>query len=659
MDLSHNLEILSIERLENVSLEDLGARVDRNIYSTISKQQALDTYLGWLREQLSRDMFVQEVDIIKDWTTSLLNRSFNKEDILTSFKQWQNQEALVDRSTLRRFLMVERELSDFLENPTRGNSTKREQSPPTEKENIEPRSRTAKRQTGANETPVGERRPLGTSSTHREVSKKQSSGPVHLTMRPSHKNHTLPSISSTPRTAGHSSVADKEGGHSDRNNLDSSTEKTPRGRHSDDDMPVWASYPKDYKTAVKNGSLDNTHPHKGYVCNRCGQGGHWVHLCPTNLDPSYDSAPAPDYACKLCGEKGLHFWCLCPSNKDKSSITQQRKRAGIPASIELVREKRRSPEVLRISARARDTSRSRRRETEGHDQRYRADQRSYSPRRRDDRSLAGERIRRSPGQERSRLSPRRERAVHSPYRERSWRSRSRERDEDVDRKSRTRQHDGRVTTNHSRTKDSSTRSRSRQSQSSRRRSERRRHHVDTYPRDHGRLRYESDDGNDTYADSREKPGHRVASNTPRTPSPSIRLGSVTPCPGEAMVDADTPSTQDAQTSEAVAEANLFLCSLDNQILEDHVERACKQEMTSIMEVVCGDEDPFLYQDNHGVLCKRVTNPPYDDQVVQLFALRSNPIIRPQTKRAPALNYWDNNVQSKFEDMAPEDHYVFH
>lgn len=35
-------------------------------------------------------------------------------------------------------------------------------------------------------------------------------------------------------------------------------------------------------------SYDNRNPPAGYICHRCGQGGHFINNCPTNGDPSYD-----------------------------------------------------------------------------------------------------------------------------------------------------------------------------------------------------------------------------------------------------------------------------------------------------------------------------------------------------------------------------------
>lgn len=55
--------------------------------------------------------------------------------------------------------------------------------------------------------------------------------------------------------------------------------------------------------------------------------GHWIQYCPTNLDPRYDQAPAYDYRCNFCGQKGDHFATLCSKNPHEGSLTKQREHA--------------------------------------------------------------------------------------------------------------------------------------------------------------------------------------------------------------------------------------------------------------------------------------------------------------------------------------------
>lgn len=52
--------------------------------------------------------------------------------------------------------------------------------------------------------------------------------------------------------------------------------------------------------------------------------GHFVQVCPTNLDPAYDEAPDLRYECNICFKRGVHYSSLCPLNRDPYSINQRR-----------------------------------------------------------------------------------------------------------------------------------------------------------------------------------------------------------------------------------------------------------------------------------------------------------------------------------------------
>lgn len=44
--------------------------------------------------------------------------------------------------------------------------------------------------------------------------------------------------------------------------------------------------------------------------------GHFLHDCPTNLDPFFDRAPVGGYKCMICGKIKAHLTSLCPENTD-------------------------------------------------------------------------------------------------------------------------------------------------------------------------------------------------------------------------------------------------------------------------------------------------------------------------------------------------------
>ena len=59
------------------------------------------------------------------------------------------------------------------------------------------------------------------------------------------------------------------------------------------------------------------------------ESGHFLQVCPTNLDPTFDLPPNKTYQCPICRKWGKHYSSLCPMNEDPFSIIQKRKALGI------------------------------------------------------------------------------------------------------------------------------------------------------------------------------------------------------------------------------------------------------------------------------------------------------------------------------------------
>jgi hypothetical protein len=57
--------------------------------------------------------------------------------------------------------------------------------------------------------------------------------------------------------------------------------------------------------------------------------GHFLEVCPTNLNPTFDKAPNENYCCPICRKWGKHYKSLCPLNEDPFSIIQKRRSLGI------------------------------------------------------------------------------------------------------------------------------------------------------------------------------------------------------------------------------------------------------------------------------------------------------------------------------------------
>ncbi|KAL2267773.1 hypothetical protein VTJ83DRAFT_5050 [Remersonia thermophila] len=75
-------------------------------------------------------------------------------------------------------------------------------------------------------------------------------------------------------------------------------------------------------------------------CGRCGQAGHGVYDCPTNINPKFDLKPSKGYKCPCCRKTGDHFVRFCPRNPDPKSIGYLRRRRA--ASGEAARRSKRS-----------------------------------------------------------------------------------------------------------------------------------------------------------------------------------------------------------------------------------------------------------------------------------------------------------------------------
>ncbi|KAI0544855.1 hypothetical protein F4679DRAFT_576526 [Xylaria curta] len=109
--------------------------------------------------------------------------------------------------------------------------------------------------------------------------------------------------------------------------------------------------------------LEFSTPPKNYICRRCQKSGHWIQLCPTNLDPHYDQAPAHDYRCNFCGRKGDHFATLCSKNPHEGSLAKQREHAAAetresraPAKSSRRRYQNQEPPATRLQDRYRSHS---------------------------------------------------------------------------------------------------------------------------------------------------------------------------------------------------------------------------------------------------------------------------------------------------------------
>jgi hypothetical protein len=310
MDLNRNLEALGITHLDKISLRDLERKTERNIEVEIPKQQVLNTYLAWLKEQLVQDSFNQQDSLVETWIKSLRDRGYDKEHIHQSFNDWQRREAQNDPSTRRRFLIVEGELCRLLNMPIPDSSTvsfpagslirpsfnKETKSPmPSRRSSYQDnkpplptysvRNSRARKNTkasrrvrldnpersGANELPVMDRRPVGhvPHTPSREIIEIIDDGPSDQVGQPNIIKG--PTHNNDDRSGRHVwSESDDIIVTRETVILDSPLKPTHPSNDPDIGMPLSKV---DYIQGLKTGTLALQPPGPAYTCKRCKQKG--------------------------------------------------------------------------------------------------------------------------------------------------------------------------------------------------------------------------------------------------------------------------------------------------------------------------------------------------------------------------------------------------
>ncbi|RYP71528.1 hypothetical protein DL769_004682 [Monosporascus sp. CRB-8-3] len=365
MDLRNSLLVTAIERLEEISLDELAIKINTAFPDKIGKSQALHLLMGWLHEQIKRDKIIEQGSLLPNFVSLLMcgtlqTGSFRKEEVDQAFEEWQGKDAEENPANRRRYLMAQAEIQQLFEDAKRGGfitlkttshpqESPRQhmhksraallqkppiQSPLGDITNKERESRTpgwGERQTGSNVIPLGQRSAPNASSK-REIIEIEDDEEEPL--------HTL-SIHSRGNPSAHQSEATDTLLDSDADEVTITHEAilldSPEGMPRTSDASNASSSsrmkhnPKEYYARFGRPPNFSVPPPANYVCKRCDKPGHWIQLCPTNLDPRWDKPPAPDYRCEICLEVGKHFATLCPLNKKKVSLTKQRERAGIKA----------------------------------------------------------------------------------------------------------------------------------------------------------------------------------------------------------------------------------------------------------------------------------------------------------------------------------------
>ncbi|KAK7956278.1 DWNN-domain-containing protein [Apiospora aurea] len=336
--------------LDQTSLSQLERMIDVDFGVNGHGQQVLDKYLQWLHQQVVKDMFVREDSLVCAWICSLTSRGFEHNVIYSSFKDWQDVVDQKDPSSRRRYLMVEEEIRKVLEGkhhapsqlesriqnsrsqPIDANDQSKpalDVSPPSSPERWTKTG--GRKRPGANDTPVTNNKGTRSSNTlgpnsqpTKDLPSTREGGKLRFTQGPPFLSEDeMSSVKLGAPNQRHMNLRNRTIA------IRLSPEPSPKesnGSSKPDSSRTKKKQPVNSGTGAKKSKKAHSKP-QAYLCKRCHKAGHIVQDCPTNLDPRYDTPPAPDYLCNFCGKVGVHLGTLCPDNRLPWSLTTKRKDA--------------------------------------------------------------------------------------------------------------------------------------------------------------------------------------------------------------------------------------------------------------------------------------------------------------------------------------------
>ncbi|RYO81082.1 hypothetical protein DL766_004804 [Monosporascus sp. MC13-8B] len=125
MDLRNSLLASAIERLEEISLDELATKINTAFPDRIGKFQALDLLMGWLHEQIKGDRIIEQGSLLPDFVSLLMcgalqAGSFRKEEVDQALEEWQRKDAEENPANRRRYLMAQAEIQHLFGEAMRG-----------------------------------------------------------------------------------------------------------------------------------------------------------------------------------------------------------------------------------------------------------------------------------------------------------------------------------------------------------------------------------------------------------------------------------------------------------------------------------------------------------------------------------------------------------
>ncbi|KAI1744197.1 hypothetical protein F4680DRAFT_284521 [Xylaria scruposa] len=367
MESDHSIEAPNNKDLRDMSLKELEVKIHEG---DLSRSDLFDILMNWFNEQIKQDIVTQSQHILRDFVELLHMHGhadiepFNLTHVDEVFDKWLEEDAVQNQAYRRRYLITQQDVHLLFSKESRHVQDSTALSP------IECRH-------------DGEDSHSLALSCEREYdngkAEKASADLRHCT------GHSTP-----PRAAQHSEFSgkaeiieiDKPGPSNEFSNRDTGVTMDPNDTHVQDpdadavreniviDSSSDAEMRRTAMRADRRGRKYKVHddlefstPPKNYVCRRCQKSGHWIQLCPTNLDPHYDQAPAHDYRCNFCGRKGDHFATLCSKNPHEGSLAKQREHAAAetrksrtPAKSSRRRYQHQEPPATRLQDRYRSHS---------------------------------------------------------------------------------------------------------------------------------------------------------------------------------------------------------------------------------------------------------------------------------------------------------------
>ncbi|TRX98296.1 hypothetical protein FHL15_000941 [Xylaria flabelliformis] len=307
MESDHSLEVLNNKGLQDVSLKELEARIHEGALANVSRSDLFGILMSWFNEQIKQDIVTQSQHLLQSFVELLHMHShadiepFTLTQVDEAFDRWLEEDAIQNQAYRRRYLITQQDVHLLFSKETQ------------QFQNSTAPSLIDRRHDGDSCSPA-------LSCEHRDNKdkiEKANANPRHTT------GHGTP-----PRAAQHSKLP----GKAEIIEIDKSS---PSNGFPNKDT-IFSLHPNDThlqspdtgvvrETIVIDSSSDAEMRRTATRADRRGR--HWIQLCPTNLDPHYDQAPAHDYRCNFCGRKGDHFATLCSKNPYEGSLAKQREHA--------------------------------------------------------------------------------------------------------------------------------------------------------------------------------------------------------------------------------------------------------------------------------------------------------------------------------------------